>query len=90
VFEAGAAREAEILVLRPQLPVLSRKSRKRVRLRSIDRLILVWLYHLFPSVLEAIVIKRTRSPTILSQLSPAPTMQQASLVIGCLRKIPEN
>jgi len=40
------------LVLRQQLLVLSRQTRKRVRLRSIDRLILVWLYRLFPSILR--------------------------------------
>jgi transposase InsO family protein len=55
-FEARAAREAEILVLRQQLLVLSRKSRKRVRLRNVDRLILIWLSRLFPSVVDAIVI----------------------------------
>jgi len=55
-FEARAAREAEILVLRQQLLVLSRKSRRRIRLRNIDRLILVWLSRLFPSVVDAIVI----------------------------------
>ena len=43
MFEARTSREGEILVLRQQLLVLSRKTRKRVRLRSIDRLILVWL-----------------------------------------------
>ncbi len=41
VFEARASREAEILVLRQQPLVLSRKTRKRPRLRNIDRLILV-------------------------------------------------
>ena len=56
VSEARASREAEILVLRQQLLVLSRKSRKRVHLRNIDRLILVWLCRLFPSVLDAVVI----------------------------------
>ena len=56
VSEARASREAEILVLRQQLLVLSRRSRKRVRLRNIDRLILVWLCRLFPSVLDAVVI----------------------------------
>ena len=56
VFKGGTAREAEILLLRQQLLVLSRKSRKRVRLRNIDRLILVWLSRLFPSVVDAIVI----------------------------------
>ena len=56
VSEARACREAEILVLRQQLLVLSRKSRKRVRLRNIDRLILVWLSRLYPSLLDAIII----------------------------------
>ena len=56
VSEARASREAEILVLRQQLLVLSRRSRKRVRLRNIDRLILVWLCRLFPSLLDAMVI----------------------------------
>jgi transposase InsO family protein len=55
-FEARAAREAEILVLRQQLLVLSRRSRRRVRLRNIDRLILVLRSRLFPSVVDAIVI----------------------------------
>jgi transposase InsO family protein len=55
-LDSRASREAEILVLRQQLMVLARKSRKRVRLRNIDRLILVWLYRIFPSVLDAIVM----------------------------------
>ena len=38
-FDARTSREAEILVLRRQLLVLSRKIRKRVRLRSIDQLV---------------------------------------------------
>jgi hypothetical protein len=53
-FEARAAHEAEILVLRQQLLVLSCKSRRRVRLRNIDRLILAWLSRLFPSVVDAV------------------------------------
>jgi hypothetical protein len=56
LFAVRAAREAEILVLRQQLLVLNCKSPKRARLRNIDRLILVWLYRLFPSVLDAVVI----------------------------------
>jgi transposase InsO family protein len=51
-----ASREAEIFVLRQQLLVLSRKSRARVRLHNVDRLVLVWLYRLFPSLLDAIII----------------------------------
>lgn len=54
VFAARASREAEILVLRQQLLVLNRKS--STRLRNTDRLVLMWLYRLFPSVLDAIII----------------------------------
>ncbi len=48
--------EAEILVLRQQVIVLSRKSRVRVWLRNIDRLILVSMYRLFPWILNAITV----------------------------------
>jgi len=48
--------EAENLVLRQQVVILSRKSRSRVWLRNIDRLILVWLYRLLPSILDAITV----------------------------------
>ena len=52
-IEARASREAEILVLRQQLLVVNRKSAARLRLRNIDLLMLVWLYRLFPSLLDA-------------------------------------
>src|ERR1700719_5272193 len=48
--------EAENLILRQQLVVLRRKSPTRVRLWNIDRLLFVWLYRLYPSLLEAIII----------------------------------
>lgn len=51
-----ASRKAEIFVLRQQLLVVSRKSRARVRLRNLDLLVLVWLYRLFPSLLDAIIV----------------------------------
>lgn len=47
-----ATRDAEILFLRQQLLVLRRSAPGRVRLRSADRLIFVWLYRSFPSLLE--------------------------------------
>src|SRR5215469_417678 len=56
LLEVSASREAEILILRQQLLVLSRRSPKRIRLRNIDRLILVWLCRLFPSMLDAMII----------------------------------
>lgn len=49
-LRSRARLEAEILVLRQQVIVLSRQSPSRVRLRNIDRLIFVWLYRLFLSV----------------------------------------
>src|ERR1700694_456692 len=48
--------EAENLLLRQQLVVLRRKSPTRVKLRNIDRLLLAWLYRLYPSLLDAIII----------------------------------
>ena len=45
-FTRRARLEAKNLLLRQQLVVLRRKSPTRVRLRNIDRLLLVWLYRL--------------------------------------------
>ena len=55
-LKSRARLEAENMVLRQQVIVLSRKARSRVRLWNIDRLILVWLYRLFPSILKAITV----------------------------------
>ena len=55
-FSRRARLEAENLLLRQQLVVLRRKSPKRVRLWNIDRLLMVWLYRLYPSLLDAIII----------------------------------
>ena len=48
-LKSRARLEAENLVLRQQLNVLIRKLPKRLRLTKSDRLLLVWLYRLFPS-----------------------------------------
>ena len=55
-FKSRARFEAENTVLRHQLNVLRRKVRSRTRIGTVDRLIMVWLYRLFPSVLTAIAI----------------------------------
>ena len=55
-LKSRASLEAENLVLRQQVIVLSRQSRSRVRLRNIDRLIFVWLYRFFPAILNAITV----------------------------------
>jgi transposase InsO family protein len=56
LFRSHAAREAEVAFLRQQLLVLKRSAPARLRLRNADRLIFVWLYRLFPSLLGAAVI----------------------------------
>ena len=55
-FTRLARLEAENLLLHQQLVVLRRKSPTRVRLWNIDRLLLVWLYRLYPSLADAIII----------------------------------
>ena len=62
-FMRRARLEAENLLLRQQLVVLQRKSPRRVKLRNIDRLLLVWLYRLYPSLLNAIIIVQPVSAT---------------------------
>jgi hypothetical protein len=66
-FMRRARLEAENLILRQQLIVLRRKSPTRVRLRNIDRLLLVWLYRLYPSLLDAIIIVQ---PETVLRLAP--------------------
>jgi hypothetical protein len=55
-FKTQARLEAEISVLRHQLNILRRKVPSKPRLTVADRLTFVWLYRLFPSVLNAITI----------------------------------
>jgi transposase InsO family protein len=57
-FKSRARLEAENIILRQQLIVLSRRSPVRAGLRNTDRLLFVWLYRLFPSILNAIMIVR--------------------------------
>ncbi len=56
LFKTQARLEAEISVLRHQLNVLRRQVPSKPRLTVGDRLLFVWLYRLFPSVLSAISI----------------------------------
>jgi hypothetical protein len=55
-FTRRARLEAENLVLRQQLVILRRKFPSRTRMWNIDRLLMVWLYRLYPSLLDAIII----------------------------------
>jgi putative transposase len=55
-FSRRALLEADNLILRQPLIVLRRRRPRRVRLWNIDRVLLVWLYRLYPSLLDAIII----------------------------------
>jgi putative transposase len=55
-FSQRARLEVENLILRQQLIVLRRQHPKRLRLLNIDRLLFVWLYRLYPSLLDAMLI----------------------------------
>ena len=55
-FKTKARMEAEIIILRHQLNVLRRRVPLRPKLAVADRLLFVWLYRLFPSVLNAVTI----------------------------------
>ena len=55
-FKSQARLEAEIVMLRHQLNVLRRRLPAKPRLTVADRLIFVWLYRLFPSVLSAVTV----------------------------------
>src|SRR4249920_1787708 len=55
-FKTQARLEAEIVLLRHQLSVLRQRVPSRSKLTVADRLLFVWLYRLFPSVLNAVTI----------------------------------
>src|SRR3979411_3144924 len=55
-FRTKARLEVEIILLRHQLNVLRRRVPSNPKLAVADRLVFVWLYRLFPSVLIAITI----------------------------------
>jgi len=52
---------AENLALRHQLNIVRRRSPGRLRLRNSDRVLFVWLYRLWPGVLDSIVIIKPAS-----------------------------
>ena len=58
LFRSRASLQAEVLTLRQQLNVLQRKAPARSAFRSVDRFILSALYHVSPSVVDALTIVR--------------------------------
>jgi transposase InsO family protein len=55
-FKSRERLEAENLALRHQVTVLRRSAPGRLRLRGSDRFLFVWLYRLWPGVLDSVVI----------------------------------
>ena len=55
-FRTQAQLEAEVTLLRHQLNVLRRQAPSKPRLTAADRLLLVWLWRLFPSLRSTITI----------------------------------
>lgn len=55
-FRSRARVDAENLVLRHQLNVMRRQAPRRLPIRTYDRFFFVWLYRLWPGVLNSIVI----------------------------------
>jgi hypothetical protein len=68
-FKTRAQLEAEIILLRHQVNVLRRRLAPKPKLTMADRLLFVWLYRLFPSVLAAITI--VQPETIIGGTGPA-------------------
>jgi hypothetical protein len=60
-FRSRASLEAEIIVLRHQLNVLRRNSRKRPTFGLLDRLIFASVYRLAPTMLDALAIVKPAS-----------------------------
>ena len=58
LFRSRGRLEAEILVLRQQINVLRRTSRKRFVFGTFDRLVFVGLYRLVPGIVDALSIVR--------------------------------
>jgi hypothetical protein len=62
-FRSQASLDAEIIVLRHQLNVLRRNSRKRPTFGLLDRSILASVYRLVPTVLDALTIVKPETVT---------------------------
>jgi hypothetical protein len=55
-IRSRACLELELICLRHQVSVLRRQHKGRIRLFSTDRLLWVWLYRVWPQVLNAMVL----------------------------------
>jgi len=63
-FRSRASLELKLIALQHQLTVLRRQHRGRPQLSSFDRLLWVWLYWIWPQVIDAMVLVK---PTTVIQ-----------------------
>jgi putative transposase len=63
-FRSRASLELKLIALQHQLAVLRRQRRGRPQLSSLDRLLWVWLYRIWPQVIDAMVLVK---PTTVVQ-----------------------
>jgi putative transposase len=59
-IRSRAELELELVALRHQVAVLNRQRAGRLRLCSLDRLVWVWLYRVWPRCLETMVLVKPR------------------------------
>jgi len=64
-----ASLELELVALRHQVNVLRRRRKGRLQLFSTDRLLWVWLYRIWPRVLNAMVL--VKPATVISGIARA-------------------
>src|ERR1700730_3427600 len=55
-FRGRASLEIELISLRHQVTVLRRQRPGRLQLSSLDRLLWVWLYRIWPQIIDAMVL----------------------------------
>ena len=82
-FRTRARLEAEIVLLRHQLSVLRHRAPLRPRLTVADRLLFVWLYRMFPSVLNAVTNPTgDRNPVASDGVPPVLALEVALWGVG--------
>jgi hypothetical protein len=64
-----ASLELELIALRHQVTVLRRQPPGRPQLSSLDRLLWVWLYRIWPQVIDAMVLVGNRGPMASQRLA---------------------
>jgi len=90
-FKTKARLEAEIIMLRHQLNVLRRRVPLKPKLVVVDRLLFVWLYRLFPAVLNAVTIIQSETIVRWHRAGFFDGIGAGSRVLeaaGCWRKSP--